>query len=321
MTNGSTAGGGNEAVEQFYLDHLQPVHGNEGSYYNQTFLGKGGNGTAFLVTCSAGQFRGLQFVLKVFHKITHEIRREAFLEEARLLRRLDHPAIIDIYDEGEYTVRDRVYPFAVVEYVPVTVRQRLISQEITRLDALRVGLNCLSALACLHVQDPPLVHRDIKPSNILIGQANAKLADFGLVTTYDEEPAEVGEVENDEVDVEDTQWPGMPYSYRTPELIAHAEDHDVPVPPASDIYQLGTVFYELLTGYNPQERPDDVLDDITLDIRYIEGAEGRRLRRLIEDMTADETGDRPDARECLGRLEEIHLSVCERLYGVTGDHV
>jgi len=54
--------------DQFFLAHLQSVQAENAWYYNQRFLGRGGNGTAFLVTCSSGPHIGMQFVLKVFHK-------------------------------------------------------------------------------------------------------------------------------------------------------------------------------------------------------------------------------------------------------------
>jgi eukaryotic-like serine/threonine-protein kinase len=187
-----------------FLDHLQSVQGTNAWYYNQRFLGRGGNGTAFLVTCSSGPNYGMQFVLKVFHKISDPIRREAFRDEIRHLGALSHPAITRIFDEGTFRTNTGVeYPFAVIEYVPLTARELLVSKRIDRLQGIRIALNCLSALDRLHNAAPPLIHRDIKPENILISDIGAKLADFGLVKVLDDfETAE-------EVDPFDgTQWPG-----------------------------------------------------------------------------------------------------------------
>lgn len=79
--------------DHFALDHLQSVKAESGWwYYNNRFLGKGGNGTAFLVTASSGPYFGLQLVLKVFHHISRPERRQAFLNEIRHLRQLNHPA-------------------------------------------------------------------------------------------------------------------------------------------------------------------------------------------------------------------------------------
>jgi eukaryotic-like serine/threonine-protein kinase len=168
--------------DRFFLNHLQSVKAKDHWYYNQRFLGRGGNGTAFLVTCSSGPNIGMQFVLKVFHKISKPERRKAFLAEIGHLKSLDHPAITRIFDEGTFTATTGAkYPFAVIEYVPLTARTLLVSKQIDRLQAIRIGLNCLSAIDCLHKAPTPLIHRDIKPENILISEMGAKLADFGLV--------------------------------------------------------------------------------------------------------------------------------------------
>lgn len=302
--------------DHFFLAHLQSVQGAQGWYYNQRFLGRGGNGTAFLVTCSSGANYGMQFVLKVFHKISDPIRRQAFLDEIGHLRSLNHPAITRIFDEGTFHANTGAeYPFAVIEYVPLTVRQLVVSKQLGRLRAIRIALNCLSALDALHRATPPLIHRDIKPENILISDIGAKLADFGLVKVLDDlAPAE-------EIDALDgTQWPGMPWRYRTPELVQRVSDNTVQITPASDIYQFGTVLYELLTSFNPQKQPEAISDPIELDLRDIRGGEGTYLIRLIQNMLAALPSSRPSAHECLVGLDGIHKEHCEALANVTGQY-
>ena len=303
--------------EHFFLNHLQSVQGKDAWYYNQRFLGRGGNGTAFLVTCSSGPNLGMQFVLKVFHKISDPTRRVAFLKEIAHLRSLDHPAITKIFDEGTFKLSDgREYPFAVIEYVPVTARALIVSQQIDRLRAIRIAFNCLSAITCLHSVSPPLIHRDIKPENILISEMGAKLADFGLVKALADLSPE------SEADVfEGTQWPGMPYRYRTPELVQRAIDHKTPISPKSDIYQFGTVFYELLTGFNPQSKPDQIKDPITLDLRDIKGAQGVELLDLIKSMLEEKPSNRPPSKVCMRHLNKIHEAYCRSLFDVTGEFV
>ncbi|TKB82882.1 MAG: serine/threonine protein kinase [Nitrospira sp.] len=300
--------------DHFFLSHLQSVEGDQAWYYNQKFLGRGGNGTAFLVTCTSEANYGMQFVLKVFHKISDPIRRNAFLKEIEHLRSLNHPAITRIFDEGMYRAATGIeYPFAVIEYVPITARQLLVSRELDRLRAIRIALNCLSALDCLHTATPPLIHRDIKPENILISDVGAKLADFGLVKALDDL---ADEHEADALN--GTQIPGMPFRYRTPELVQRVTDSGIQITPASDIYQFGTVFYELLTGFNPQRKPEKLSDPIDLDLRDIRGGEGVHLTRLIGHMLADIPGNRPSAHDCLVGLNGIHRAYCEALANVTG---
>ena len=316
----STAGEGMAPdYDYFSLNHLQSVQGRNAWYYNQRFLGKGGNGTAFLVTCSSGLFRGLQMVLKVFHRISDDSRRIAFLAEIERLRTFSHPAITRMYDEGVFTYEGREYPFAVVEYASVTARQLLVERRVDRLRAVRIGMNCLSALHYIHTDK--VIHRDIKPENILIGDVSAKLADFGLAKELEDSgqgvcgPGEINDV------MTHSQWPGMPFRYRTPELVERARTTTTPVDAASDIYQMGTVLYELLTWWNPQKRPTKITDPIVLDIRDIRGKQGPSLTSLIRLMMKDDPADRPTAERCLGMLEVVHKDLCESICHVTGNLV
>ncbi len=303
--------------DRFFLNHLQSVRAKGEWYYNQRFLGRGGNGTAFLVTCSSGPNVGMQFVLKVFHKISEPARRAAFLAEIGHLRSFNHPAITRIFDEGTFVAQNGMkYPFAVIEFVPVTARSLIASKLVDRLQAIRIALNCLSAIDCMHRASKPLIHRDIKPENILIGQMGAKLADFGLVKA-------LADLESDEKidEVDGTQWPGMPWRYRTPELVQRAHKHSTPITTKSDIFQFGTVFYELLTGFNPQRQPASVMDPIVLELRDIKGHQGTELSVLIKSMLADKPSNRPPAKFCVGRLNKIHEAYCRSLFNVTGQFV
>lgn len=315
--------------DRFFLNHLQSVRSSTNNfYYNQRFLGKGGNGTAFLVTCSSGDNMGMQFVLKVFHRISSEERRHAFFREIDHMRTLSHPAIVKVYDEGVFRLNNGTeYPFVIMEYIPRTVRNMLNNDEIDRLKAIRFTMNGLSALDCMHTV--PLVHRDIKPENILISEMGAKIADFGLV----KELRELNDDETNSIDgggnepeIVQTQYPGMPRMYRTPELIERARAHGngnilPPITQASDIYQLGTVFYEMLTGYNPQYNSQtprrDILDDIVPDLRPIGGEHGEDLYNLIQQMLNETPDNRPTARRALDILNGIHRDYCNRMYALT----
>lgn len=231
------------------------------------------------------------------------------------------PAIIRIFDEGEYVSGDRKFPFAVVEYVPQTVRQLLTARSLDRLTAVRILFNCLSALHAIHSLPSPICHRDIKPENILIGPTGAKLADFGLAKVINTDAAADSASDDDDDDL--TQWPGMPWSYRTPEQLARARARRAGEPakeitPAADIYQLGTVGYELLTGYNPQRPHKETLDDIVLELKPLYGSQAEFLASLLRDMLTDAAADRPTAADCLQRMNRIHKELCEALRHATG---
>jgi len=305
---------GEKDFDSFYLSHLQSVKSSKGEYYlNQRFVGKGGNGTAFFVTCTSGVLQGMQFALKVFHKISDQKRRDRFLDEIRHYQALKHPALLSIYDTGTFKSGDREYPFAVVDYVPENLESvvGIGAPRLTRLEAIRYIYNVASAVAYLHGQKNPIVHRDIKPANILVDWVSARLGDLGLAKVL---MADGGKEEADEV----AAYAAMPFFHRTPELVAIARGEKVDLTPASDIYQLGLVLYRSLTGYNPQKRPQSVTDDIQLDIRKLTGASGVRLDALIEGMLSSEPSKRPTAKKVLHSLNAIHSEVCTADLGATG---
>ena len=299
--------------DSFYLHHLQSVKGDGAWYLNQRFIGKGGSGTTFLVTCTSGLNFGVQFALKVFHRISDNRRRERFLDEIRHYKDLSHPAIIRVYDEGSYSSGDRNYPFAVMDFVPENLESKLGRglPQITRIDAVRYIFNIASAISYLHSQSHPIVHRDIKPANILVSGQAARLGDLGLAKALMGNEAETTE------DV--AAYVAMPRFYRTPELIRIARGEAVELTVASDIYQLGLVLYRSVTGFNAQKPArESVLEDIELDIRGISGAGGGRLDGLFHRMLADDPAGRPSGTELLNELNLIHREVCEADYSATG---
>lgn len=315
-----------EAAEEkdynsFFLNHLQSIKADSAWYLNQHFIGRGGNGTTFFVTCTSGVNRGVQFALKVFHKISDDKRRNRFLDEVRHYKTLSHPSIIKVHDEGTFTVRDREtgrvhreYPFAIVDYAPTNLEAKLGRglPRLPRLDAVRYLFNVASGVAYLHAQAQPIVHRDIKPANILVSEHNARLGDLGLARVLMADG-------KDETTEDVAQYIAMPRFYRTPELVRIARGEKVKLTVASDIYQLGLVLYRSVTGFNPQLPPEeDAREDIKLDVRPIQAAGGEHLGALIGQMLKEAPEERPPANDVLERLGLIHKAICEADYSATG---
>jgi serine/threonine protein kinase len=201
-----------------------------GRYRVEKVLGKGGFGIVYLA-----QDEQLQRLVAI--KVPHRHRlvtaedAEAYLTEARTVAKLDHPNIVPVHDAGS---TEQFPCFAVSKYINGTDLATKLKQDRLPLhEAMALVATLAEALHHAHKQG--LVHRDIKPGNILL-DSNGKphLADFGLALK--EENLGKGPA-----------YAGTP-SYMSPE---QARGEGNRVDGRSDIFSLGVVFYELLTGRKP----------------------------------------------------------------------
>jgi tRNA A-37 threonylcarbamoyl transferase component Bud32 len=177
---------------------------------------------------------------------------ERFAREARALARLSHPNVVTVYESGEAGG----LPYLVMEYVDgVTLRNAMREQKLTPAGALAVVPQLCDALEYAHAQG--VVHRDVKPENILLTRdGRVKIADFGLAKVAD--PAGVS-------------LTGTQQAMGTPHYMA-PEQWEKPgeVDHRADIYALGVVLYELLTGELPLGRFDPPSQKVRLDVRVDE---------------------------------------------------
>jgi tRNA A-37 threonylcarbamoyl transferase component Bud32 len=160
---------------------------------------------------------------------------ERFTREAKALAQLNHPNIVAIYDSG---IHDHV-PYLVMEYVDGTpLRNVLASGKLTSDKALEVIPQICDALQYAHANG--IVHRDIKPENILIDrQGRVKIADFGLA----------------KLSAEQSRLTQSGFVMGTPRYMAPEQfEPSGRVDHRADIYSLGVVFYEMLTGEVPMGR-------------------------------------------------------------------
>jgi serine/threonine-protein kinase len=157
--------------------------------------------------------------------------RQRFLEEANLVARLQHPGVVQVYDYGTHEGR----PYYVMEYgLGGTLAQSAAHTPQPPQTAARLVRQLAQALHYSHSQG--IIHRDLKPDNVLLGaDGEPKLADFGLAKQMDSRRTVTGAVL------------GTP-SYMAPEQAAGAV-HALDV--RTDVYALGAVLYELLTGRPP----------------------------------------------------------------------
>ncbi len=160
---------------------------------------------------------------------------ERFTREARTLARLQHANIVGVHDFG---VADGLY-FLLMEYVDgLNLRQAMREGKLTAHEALAIVPQICDALQYAHEQG--VVHRDVKPENILIDRAGrVRIADFGLAKIVQRTPVDVTLTRAGQV--MGTLHYMAPEQYRTPDSVDHR----------ADIYSLGVVFYEMLTGELP----------------------------------------------------------------------
>ena len=163
---------------------------------------------------------------------------ERFLREARALAKLNHPNIVTVFDFGE----SHGHYYLLMEFVDgVNLRQAMAGEQLTADEALRIVPVVCGALQYAHEQG--VLHRDIKPANILLNrEGEVKMADFGLAKFVDDtNPAEA---------LTRTEASLGTSAYMAPEQTTDPSSVDH----RADIYSLGVVFYEMLTGDLPLGR-------------------------------------------------------------------
>jgi len=194
-------------------------------------LGRGGMATVYLAR-DPKHHRSV--AVKVLHpELAAGIGAERFLREIRIEAGLQHPHILPLHDSGEADG----FLFYVMPYVPGESLRQLLARlgPLPIDDALRIAQEVADALGHAHAHG--VVHRDIKPENILLSGGHALVADFGI--------AKAVETAGDQR-LTETGWGMGTPAYMSPEQIVGAA-----VDGRSDVYGLGCVLYEMLTGHPP----------------------------------------------------------------------
>jgi serine/threonine protein kinase len=201
-----------------------------GRYRVERMLGQGGMAAVYLAH-DAELERPVAIKVLAEHLATDDAFRQRFLREARMAAKLSHPNIVHVYDQGDEDGR----PFIVMEYVEgVTLGDEL--REHGPLPPARVVDLALQICGGLeHAHASGLVHRDVKPGNLLLREdGTVKIADFGIARAAQATKlTQIGSVLGTA-------------AYLAPEQAAGEQ-----VTAAADIYSLGCVLFELLTGRTP----------------------------------------------------------------------
>lgn len=212
----------------------RPVPERIGKYLVINEVGQGSTGRVFL---SHDPYYGRDVAIKLYNIESEEDEKKArttrkmFFNEAHMVGRLQHPNILPIYDAGEengsyYVVTEHVHGAR-------TLSAYCKPDNLLRIDdVVEIIFKCAKALNYAHSRG--VIHRDIKPSNVMLTLDNdVRIIDFGIAIVKDSSVSRIEGIA------------GSP-SYMSPEQVQSAE-----ITHSSDIYSLGAVMYELLSGFRP----------------------------------------------------------------------
>lgn len=218
-----------------------------GQYRLLREIGQGGMGVVYLAVRADDEFKK-QVAIKLVQPGPHNrklLRR--FRRERQILATLDHPNIARLLDGG---TTGQGVPYLVMEYITGTLLTDYCDErKLSITDRLKLYRGVCAAVQ--HAHQSLVIHRDLKPSNILVtANGEVKLLDFGIAKLLDMDSTALG--------LETTTGePVMTPEYASPEQIRGES-----VTTASDVYSLGIVLYELLTGHYPYRFKDRSLPEI-----------------------------------------------------------
>jgi serine/threonine protein kinase len=288
--------------------------GASGRYVIERFVGEGGMGKVYAATDTLlGRTVALK-VLNVGSDTTDGRSRKLIVREARFAAQVENERIARVYDVGEHG--DLV--FVAMEFVRgPTLRRWMADHRPSLAETTTVAAQIAEGLRALHTRG--VIHRDLKPENMMISESGAvKLLDFGLARRHtvgaegiNGNPAGAFADSDGDSSVGFSGTPG----YMAPERFLGA-----PLDPRLDIYALGVIVYELVTGARPfaDARPSLPLDEVGRGSLFNEDAwlcAPGRLRDIVGRMLAPWPADRVKSAfevlraldECSGRDEPLRV--------------
>jgi len=258
-------------------------------------LGRGGMGVVWLAERADGQHTR-QVALKMpLVENLNWLLAARFARERNILASLEHPGIARLYDAG---IDNEVQPYIAIEYVQGKPITEYVQAARLRPDTI-ANLFILVIDAVAHAHAQLVIHRDIKPGNVLVDdKGQPHLLDFGIAKLLDDEDA--GGVDATQL----TRIAGraLTLDYASPEQV-----NAKAIGTASDIYSLGVVLYELLTGERPYLPKGDTRRD--LECAILEQQPPRPSNRLRLSGTSEASRS---ARQVRGDLDTIVLKALQK---------
>jgi Tol biopolymer transport system component len=244
---------------------LVGANGQLGPYKIEAPLGAGGMGEVFRAT-DTRLHRNVAIKILLRDKIADSERRQRFMQEARAASALNHPNIVTLFDIANDSGTD----YLVMEYVPGKSLDKCIGAKgLPLVEAIGYATQIASALGAAHAAG--IVHRDIKPANVIVTpDGQVKVLDFGLAKLAERENAETltaaGSIMGTAAYMSPEQASGLPLDHRT------------------DIFSLGVMLYEMLTGSRPfrgksqAETMSAIINDPAPPLR----TSGHRLEEILD---------------------------------------
>ena len=258
-------------------------------------LGRGGMATVYLADDLKHHRKVAVKVLRP--ELAATIGADRFLREIETAARLNHPHILPLYDSGAVgTILFYVMPFVRGE----SLRQKLVREKRLSIgDALAVTRQVAAALDFAHSEG--VIHRDIKPENILLHEGEAMVADFGIALA-------VQSARGDRL-TDSGMMVGTP-EYMSPEQAVGEPALDA----RSDVYSLGCVLYEMLTGESPHKGPSaramiaKRLTSPVPSVRLVRGEVSPRIERAVMKALAADPAQRfVSAAQFVEALSEVEV--------------
>jgi len=288
-----------------------------GRYRLDVQIGRGGMSTVYLAFDTVLE---RPVAIKLMHReiASDSDQLERFRREARSVAQLNHPAVVTVIDAGEEPSPEGQLldgtevgtPYIVLEYVEGETLKDLIRREgpLEITQAIAYAIEIARALGAAHERQ--IVHRDVKPQNVLIGvEGGAKITDFGIARTLTEE--------------------GLTVAGRvlgTTDYVSPEQALGQPVTGQSDLYSLGVVLYEMLTGEVPfrGETPvavamRHVREDVP-DVQLLRPEVSAATASVVDHAVAKDLGHRfADASEMAAALEDVLAIEASRAGQATGE--
>ena len=275
-----------------YLGQSLPVSLG-GRYKLQELIGRGGSAAVYK---AMDDVLGRFVAVKVFRPDVRdegELRRQE--AEVQLLSTFNHPGLVTVYDAGtEQSSSDGTRSFVVMELAQgKDLRNRLRLGRLEARDVTKIGHQLAAALHYVHGRG--VIHRDLKPANIMLafdadtGEARAKLMDFGIARV-----------------IEGTRLTATGQTVGTATYLSPEQAQGGALGTSSDIYSLGLVLLECLTGH--VEFPGSPVESAVARLQRgpaIPAEIGPGWVRLLSKMTAMDPAARPDAGEVAAALADV----------------